>query len=133
MNLVPAPVLRHGLEIGVAEPWLHLLHERHRSPETVAERRFPPNQASPGSAPLLRSRPWHCRSPAKRVPETRRTGAGGCRGPTSAVRHFPFYSSALNVDGTVVIGGRDRMVHGIDAETGEMRWTFMTRARVDSS
>ena len=48
-------------------------------------------------------------------------------------RHFPFYSSALNVDGTVVIGGRDRMVHGIDAGTGEMRWTFMTRARVDSS
>ena len=25
------------------------------------------------------------------------------------------------------------MVHGIDAETGAMRWTFMTRARVDSS
>ena len=48
-------------------------------------------------------------------------------------RHFPFYSSALHVDGTVVIGGRDRMVHGIDAETGAMRWTFMTRARVDSS
>ena len=48
-------------------------------------------------------------------------------------RHFPFYSSALNVDGTVVIGGRDRMVHAIDEATGEARWTFMTRARVDSS
>ena len=48
-------------------------------------------------------------------------------------RHFPFYSSALNVDGTVVIGGRDRMVHAIDDATGEARWTFMTRARVDSS
>ena len=48
-------------------------------------------------------------------------------------RHFPFYSSALNVDGTIVIGGRDRMVHGIDQETGAGRWTFRTRARIDSS
>ena len=48
-------------------------------------------------------------------------------------RHFPFYSSALNVDGKVVIGGRDRMVHAIDAASGAAVWTFMTRARVDSS
>ena len=48
-------------------------------------------------------------------------------------RHFPFYSSALNVDGKVIIGGRDRMVHAIDDKTGEGLWTFMTRARVDSS
>ena len=45
-------------------------------------------------------------------------------------RHFPFYSSALNVDGTVVIGGRDRMVHAIDESTGEALWTFRTRARL---
>ena len=48
-------------------------------------------------------------------------------------RHFPFYSSALSVDGTIVIGGRDRMVHAIDEATGEARWTFTTQARVDSS
>ena len=48
-------------------------------------------------------------------------------------RHFPFYSSALNVDGKVIIGGRDRMVHAIDEATGDEVWTFMTRARVDSS
>ena len=48
-------------------------------------------------------------------------------------RHFPFYSSALNVDGKVIIGGRDRMVHAIDEATGVEVWTFMTRARVDSS
>ena len=48
-------------------------------------------------------------------------------------RHFPFYSSALNVDGKVIIGGRDRMVHAIDEESGEEVWTFMTGARVDSS
>ena len=48
-------------------------------------------------------------------------------------RHFPFYSSALNVDGKVIIGGRDRIVHAIDEDTGEEVWTFMTGARVDSS
>ena len=48
-------------------------------------------------------------------------------------RHFPFYSSALSIDDTIVIGGRDKMVHAIDAQTGESRWTFTTRARVDSS
>ena len=49
------------------------------------------------------------------------------------VRHFPFYSSALTIDGTVVIGGRDRMVHAIDESTVAGLWPFMTRARVDSS
>ena len=48
-------------------------------------------------------------------------------------RHFPFYSSALSADGKVIIGGRDRMVHAIDEQTGEEVWTFMTGARVDSS
>ena len=48
-------------------------------------------------------------------------------------RHFPFYSSALNIDGKVIIGGRDRIIHAIDEETGEEVWTFMTGARVDSS
>jgi outer membrane protein assembly factor BamB len=48
-------------------------------------------------------------------------------------RHFPFYSSALSLEGTIVIGGRDRMVHAIDEETGKARWTFTTQARVDSS
>ena len=39
-------------------------------------------------------------------------------------RHVPFYSSALSVDGTIVIGGRDRMVHAIDQASGEGRWTL---------
>ena len=42
-------------------------------------------------------------------------------------RHFPFYPLALSVDGTIVIGGRDRMVHAIDQASGEGRWTFRTR------
>jgi eukaryotic-like serine/threonine-protein kinase len=48
-------------------------------------------------------------------------------------RKFPFYSSAALADGLMVLGGRDRMVHGLDLATGKPRWTYMTRARVDSS
>jgi outer membrane protein assembly factor BamB len=48
-------------------------------------------------------------------------------------RHFPFYSSAAVANGLVVLGGRDKMVHGIEAASGKARWTFATRARVDSS
>ncbi len=48
-------------------------------------------------------------------------------------RHFPFYSSAAVTDGKVVLGGRDKMVHCLAAETGEALWTFRTNARVESS
>ena len=36
-------------------------------------------------------------------------------------------------DGNVVLGGRDKMVHALEAKTGKPLWTFTTRARVDSS
>ena len=48
-------------------------------------------------------------------------------------REFPFYSSAALVDGRVVLGGRDKSVHAIDATTGKAAWTFATKGRVDSS
>jgi eukaryotic-like serine/threonine-protein kinase len=48
-------------------------------------------------------------------------------------REFPFYSSAALVEGRVIVGGRDKFVHAIDAATGRKVWTFSTRARVDSS
>lgn len=48
-------------------------------------------------------------------------------------RQFPFYSSAAVADGKVVLGGRDKMVHAIDARTGKGIWIFNTRARVESS
>ena len=48
-------------------------------------------------------------------------------------RHFPFYSSAAVEGGLIIVGGRDKMVHALDANSGKARWTFMTRARVDSS
>ncbi|MEK6324936.1 MAG: PQQ-binding-like beta-propeller repeat protein [Acidobacteriota bacterium] len=48
-------------------------------------------------------------------------------------RQFPYYSSAGVIEGRVVVGGRDKMVHCLDAATGKELWTFMTRARVESS
>ena len=46
---------------------------------------------------------------------------------------FPFYSSAAVDGNVVVVGGRDKMVHALDPETGEALWTFAAGARVDSS
>jgi len=48
-------------------------------------------------------------------------------------RQFPFYSSAALADGKVVLGGRDKLVHCLDAKSGKALWTFATRGRVDSS
>jgi len=48
-------------------------------------------------------------------------------------RQFPFYSSAAVSNGRVVLGGRDKMVHCLNASTGKAIWTFTTRARVESS
>ena len=48
-------------------------------------------------------------------------------------RQFPFYSSAALTGGRVIVGSRDKLVHGIDAASGKQAWTFTTQARVDSS
>jgi len=48
-------------------------------------------------------------------------------------REFPFYSSPAVTSEVVVIGGRDKLVHAIDAKTGEGLWTYTTKARIDSS
>jgi outer membrane protein assembly factor BamB len=45
----------------------------------------------------------------------------------------PFHSSAAVTDQLVVVGGRDKIVHAINRQTGRKAWTFSTRARVDSS
>jgi eukaryotic-like serine/threonine-protein kinase len=47
-------------------------------------------------------------------------------------RKFPFYSSAAVTQDRVVVGGRDKMVHGLNL-AGKNVWTFATRARVESS
>jgi outer membrane protein assembly factor BamB len=48
-------------------------------------------------------------------------------------RQFPFYSSAAFIGGKVILGGRDKMVHCLNAATGKAIWTFRTNARVESS
>ncbi|HEV8487614.1 MAG TPA: PQQ-binding-like beta-propeller repeat protein [Blastocatellia bacterium] len=48
-------------------------------------------------------------------------------------RQFPFYSSAGVVEGKVVLGGRDKLVHCLNAATGRRIWNFATKARVESS
>ena len=47
-------------------------------------------------------------------------------------RKFPFYSSVAVTNARVVVGGRDKMVHGLTL-AGKEAWTFATRARVESS
>jgi len=45
-------------------------------------------------------------------------------------REFPYYSSAAllrrGTDTLVVVGGRDKRVHAIDANSGKSAWTFIT-------
>ena len=49
------------------------------------------------------------------------------------VRKFPYYSSAAVSDRVVVVGGRDKLVHGLDPATGKTLWTHNNRAAVDAS
>jgi outer membrane protein assembly factor BamB len=54
-------------------------------------------------------------------------------------RQLPYQSSPAIAAGNegragcIVIGGRDKMVHCLDAATGDIVWEFTTKARVDSS
>jgi len=47
-------------------------------------------------------------------------------------RKFPYYSSAAVTATRIVIGGRDKMIHGLSL-AGKGVWTFDTRARVESA
>lgn len=48
-------------------------------------------------------------------------------------RHFPFYASAAVTADIMVIGGRDKMVHALNPQTGQPLWTYPAKSRVDSS
>jgi outer membrane protein assembly factor BamB len=48
-------------------------------------------------------------------------------------KQMPFHSSAAVADDLVIIGGRDKMVYGLEAKTGRKRWEFATRGKVNSS
>ncbi|MBL8828873.1 MAG: PQQ-binding-like beta-propeller repeat protein, partial [Planctomycetaceae bacterium] len=48
-------------------------------------------------------------------------------------RKSPFQSSAAVKDGIVVIGGRDRQLHAIDAADGKLKWSFPSKTQIDAS
>jgi outer membrane protein assembly factor BamB len=52
---------------------------------------------------------------------------------SQADSEFPYYSSAALEGNRLILGGRDKLVHAIDAASGKRLWTFAARARVDSS
>jgi len=47
--------------------------------------------------------------------------------------HFPFYSSAAITGQMVIVGGRDKMLHALDPESGKALWTFRIKSKVDCS
>ena len=48
-------------------------------------------------------------------------------------REFPFYSSPAVTDKLVILGGRDKMIHALDRNTGKSHWIHSRRARIDAS
>jgi outer membrane protein assembly factor BamB len=48
-------------------------------------------------------------------------------------KKFPFYSSAAATDQLIAVGGRDKSLHGLEPASGKEKWTFPTKARIDSS
>lgn len=50
-----------------------------------------------------------------------------------APRKMPFHASAAVTDDLVIVGGHDKTVHAVERESGIVRWTFPTRARIECS
>jgi outer membrane protein assembly factor BamB len=48
-------------------------------------------------------------------------------------REFEFYAAPALLEKIVVVGGRDKRLHGIDRVTGKKLWEYKTRDRIDSS
>ena len=48
-------------------------------------------------------------------------------------RQFPFFASAALTADSVIIGGRDKMVHALSRETGEPIWTYTSKSSIESS
>ena len=48
-------------------------------------------------------------------------------------RQFPFFASAALTEDSVIIGGRDKMVHALSQETGEPIWTYTAKSSIESS
>ncbi|MFN0135438.1 MAG: PQQ-binding-like beta-propeller repeat protein, partial [Phycisphaerae bacterium] len=50
-----------------------------------------------------------------------------------ADRQFPFVASAAIRDDLAIVGGRDKRLRAFDRMTGDVRWTFTTKGRLDGS
>jgi outer membrane protein assembly factor BamB len=48
-------------------------------------------------------------------------------------REFEYYAAPAIYQNWLVVGGRDKRMHGIDRTTGKGRWEFRARDRIDSS
>lgn len=48
-------------------------------------------------------------------------------------RRFPYRASAAVTEGSVVFGGRDRILRSLHPISGELQWEYTARARFDSS
>ncbi|HAB18576.1 MAG TPA: Pyrrolo-quinoline quinone [Verrucomicrobiales bacterium] len=48
-------------------------------------------------------------------------------------RGFPYFSSPAVTSDRIIVGGRDRRLHCLKRDTGEVVWVFATRGKVDSS
>ncbi len=48
-------------------------------------------------------------------------------------KEFPFLSSAAVTEKIIVIGGRDKIVHALDPDTGQSLWAFPTQGKIDAS
>ena len=53
--------------------------------------------------------------------------------PATRSATSPFYSSAVLSGGRVFVGGRDKLMHALDASTGKEVWSCQTGVRIDSS
>jgi outer membrane protein assembly factor BamB len=48
-------------------------------------------------------------------------------------RKFPYYSSSAVLGDKVILGGRDKILHCLNAKTGKVIWEFTAKARIESS
>ncbi|HSE43457.1 MAG TPA: PQQ-binding-like beta-propeller repeat protein [Acidobacteriota bacterium] len=48
-------------------------------------------------------------------------------------KKFPFYASAAVTKNLVAVGGRDKVMRGLDPQSGKIIWEFSTKARIDAS
>jgi len=94
--------------------------------------RFPAGGPSAASPAIVGDRAWfgNFNNEVVAADLRRKVIAWRYRRPAA---QFPFYSSAAAVNGRLVVGGRDKLVHCLNAASGAAIWTFATKARVDSS